>query len=79
MKKASSFSVFCLLVTAGPVTAAPPTVSETAEATATTTGLTIVKGSFKALMDNDKGVQIYLDGESTGLGSYTGMSSVDIT
>ena len=29
-------------------------------------------------MDNDKGVQIYLDGDSTGLGSYTGMSSVDI-
>lgn len=41
-------------------------------------GITIGKGKFKALLSNDEGVEIFLEGETTGLGSNTGISSVTI-
>jgi hypothetical protein len=41
-------------------------------------GITIGKGEFTALLKSDRGVQIYLEGETTGMGSSMGMSSVTI-
>jgi hypothetical protein len=41
-------------------------------------GLTVGKGEFTALLTSDRGVQIYLEGETTGVGSSMGMSSVEI-
>jgi hypothetical protein len=41
-------------------------------------GITVGKGGFTALLKSDRGVQIYLEGEATGVGSSMGMSSVTI-
>lgn len=41
-------------------------------------GITIGKGKFTALLKSDRGVQIYLDGETTGVGTSGGVSAVDI-
>jgi hypothetical protein len=41
-------------------------------------GITVGKGGFTALLKSDRGVQIYLEGEATGVGSSMGMSSVEI-
>ena len=41
-------------------------------------GITVGKGEFTALLKSDRGVQIYLEGEATGVGSSMGMSSVTI-
>jgi hypothetical protein len=41
-------------------------------------GITVGKGEFTALLKSDRGVQIYLEGEATGVGSSMGMSSVEI-
>jgi len=41
-------------------------------------GITIGEGKFSALLKSDRGVQIYLEGATTGVGSSMGMSSVTI-
>ena len=41
-------------------------------------GITIGKGEFTALLESDRGVKIFLEGETTGAGSSMGMSSVTI-
>jgi hypothetical protein len=41
-------------------------------------GITVGKGEFTALLESDRGVKIYLEGETTGMGSSMGMSSVEI-
>lgn len=41
-------------------------------------GLSIGKGKFTALLKNDQAVQIYLEGESTGVGGSGGVSTVHI-
>lgn len=41
-------------------------------------GITVGKGELTALLKSDRGVQIYLEGEATGVGSSMGMSSVEI-
>ena len=41
-------------------------------------GFTVGKGEFTALLKSDKGVQIYLEGETTGVGTSIGMSSIEI-
>ena len=41
-------------------------------------GITVGEGKFTALLKSDRGVQIYLEGETSGVGSSIGMSSVTI-
>jgi len=41
-------------------------------------GITIGEGEFTASLKSDRGVEIYLEGETTGVGSSMGMSSVTI-
>lgn len=41
-------------------------------------GYTIGKGKFTALLESDRDVKIYLEGETTGMGSSMGVSSVTI-
>jgi hypothetical protein len=41
-------------------------------------GITVGKGEFTALLESDMGVKIYLEGETIGMGSSMGMSSVEI-
>jgi hypothetical protein len=41
-------------------------------------GITLGAGKFTALLTSERGVQIYLEGETKGLGSSMGVSSVQI-